>query len=348
MQKFLIEAVKWDKGKIKIIDQSQLPRRLVYRYCKNIKDAWRAIKNLQVRGAPALGVMAAYSLVLGMKDYKFKDYAGFKKRLTTVIKYLSTARPTAVNLFWALERMKKVSIRSKNKRPEQIKKILLKEADKILAEDRLMCEKIGNYGAVLLKNKMAVLTHCNAGALATGGIGTALGIIYTAYQEGKKIKVYVDETRPLLQGARLTTWELKRAGIEVTLICDNMAAVLMQRKKIDCVIVGADRIAVNGDAANKIGTYNLAVLAKEHRIPFYAAAPSSTFDLKIKSGDDIPIEERDGGEVRKIGKYFIAPPKVKVYNPAFDITPHRYITAIVTERGVVRKPFGKNLKRIIK
>ena len=345
MKKFLIEAVKWHKNRIKIIDQNRLPGRFVYYCCDNVRDAWRAIKNLQVRGAPALGVMAAYGLVLGMKDYEFKDYAGFEKRLNAVIKYLSTARPTAVNLFWALERLRKKAEKNRNKSPGVIKNILLGEAHKILAEEKKSCRQIGRCGAVLLKNKMTVLTHCNAGALATGGIGTALGIIYTAHQQGKKIRVYVDETRPLLQGSRLTTWELKKAGIEVILICDNMAATLMQQKQIDCVIVGADRIAANGDTANKIGTYSLAVLAREHKIPFYVAAPGSTFDLKIKKGAEIPIEERKGSEVRKIGRCFISSSKVKVYNPAFDITPQSYITAIITERGVVRPPFRKNLKR---
>jgi len=347
IKKFPIETVKWDKGKIKIIDQSKLPERLVYRYCRNVKEAWWAIKKLQVRGAPALGVMAGYSVVLGLRNNKFKSFSELDKKLKAVTKYLSTARPTAVNLFWALERIKKVVIQNKGKGSEYIKKMLLKEANKILAEDRLMCQRIGEYGADLLKSNMNVLTHCNAGALATGGIGTALGIIYTAHHLGKKIKVYADETRPLLQGARLTAWELKKAGIEVTLICDNMAATLMQQKKIDCVIVGADRIAANGDTANKIGTYNLAVLAKEHKIPFYVAAPSSTFDFKIKSGKEIPIEERGGNEVKKIGKCLIAPSKVKVYNPAFDVTPHRYIRAIITEYGIARRPFRKNLKKTI-
>ncbi len=345
MEKFPIEAVKWERGVIKIIDQSQLPGRLVYRYCENIREAWWAIKKLQVRGAPALGIMAGYSLILGIRKYNFRNFSALEKKLDKVTNYLSSARPTAVNLFWALKRMKKVAGSNKDKPVQSIKNILLEEAHRILAEDKLMCQNIGQYGARLLKNEMNILTHCNAGALATGGIGTALGIIYTAHKQGKKIKVYVDETRPLLQGARLTAWELKRAGIELILICDNMAASLMKQRKVDCVIVGADRIAANGDVANKIGTYNLAVLAKEHRIPFYVAAPTSTLDLKIKSGKDIPIEKRENEEVRKIGKYFIAPPKVKVYNPAFDVCPHKYIEAIITERGVARRPFRESLKK---
>ena len=268
----------------------------------------------------------------------------FLKEMERVISYLGSSRPTARNLFWGLERMKNVSRENKSLTIKELKKILFTEARKIMEEDRSACRQIGFYGAKLIKSGDNVLTVCNAGILATIDYGTALGVVYRAKHDGKKIKVFACETRPLLQGARLTTWELKRNGVDVTLLCDNMAAVLMSQGKIDKVITGADRIASNGDAANKIGSYSLAVLCKHHRIPFYIAAPLSTFDLKLKTGKAIPIEERSGSEVTEMFfKKPVAVKNTKVFNPAFDVTPHELITAIVTERGVIRPPFQKNI-----
>ncbi|NQT22626.1 MAG: S-methyl-5-thioribose-1-phosphate isomerase, partial [Candidatus Omnitrophica bacterium] len=261
--------------------------------------------------------------------------------------YLASSRPTARNLFWALERMKNCALQNREKNPGSIKRLLLKEATDILKEDKAICRRIGMCGRKLIKTGDNILTHCNAGGLATADFGTALAVIFRAKIDGKRIHVFADETRPVLQGARLTAWELKNEGIDATLICDNMAASLMAKGKIDKIIVGADRIARNGDVANKIGTYNLAVLAKAHGIPFYVAAPVSTFDFNIASGEDIVIEERDADEVRTIMGRYIAPKTIKVYNPAFDVTPNRLVTAIITEKGILRKPFGKSLKRLI-
>lgn len=345
MRKMRIKTVVYNNKKLKIIDQRLLPRRSLFRECRNIRQAHLYIKALAIRGAPAIGVFAAYGLYIGIRDINSSSQKLFFRRLTKSCSYLKTARPTAVNLFWAIDRMKEVALMNRKKSVSRIKKILLDEARKIQAENELMCERIGRNGARLINSGDAVLTHCNAGALATAGIGTALAVIYRARQEGKRIRVYADETRPLLQGARLTAWELKKNGVDVTLICDSMAATLMRQGKIDKVIVGADRIAANGDFANKIGTYSLAVLAREHNIPFYAAAPSSTFDFSLKDGKGIPIEERDPDEVRKIAGIYTAPKGVKVYNPAFDVTPNRLISAIISEKGVLRKPYIHSLKK---
>ncbi len=319
----------------------------------DIKDA---IKTLAVRGAPAIGVAAAYGVYIGICNFPpeanrpsaemIKNKKAFFRKLNALIRHLETARPTAINLFWALERMRKVAVKNREKPISAIKRLLFNEAGKIQREDEIMCEKIGRFGARLINDKDRILTHCNAGALATAGSGTALSAIYTAKKQGKKIKVYADETRPLLQGARLTTWELMREGIDVTLICDSMAATLMKKAMIDKVMVGADRIAANGDFANKIGTYSLALLSRVHKIPFYCFAPSSSFDFSIKNGERIPIEQRDPDEVRKIKDNFVAPKKVKVYNPAFDVTPHELVTAFVTEKGIFRKPYAKNLRKL--
>lgn len=335
------KTIEWIKNKVRILDQSKLPLKVSYLEYKDYKGLAKAIQELKIRGAPAIGIAAAYGVVLGMINKRYNDKGDYKRRLKSVISTLKATRPTAVNLFWALERMRQIALKFENQDSESKNKRLLKEALLIHQEDKIMCQRIGENGARLLKKGCRVLTHCNAGALATGGIGTALAPIFLAKRQGKKIKVYVDETRPLLQGARLTTWELLQQGIDTTLICDVMAAFLMQKKMIDCVITGADRIARNLDTANKIGTYNLALLAKFHKIPFYIAAPSSSFDLSIRGGDGIKIEERPPEEVTDFWGRRTAPQKVKVFSPAFDITPARLITAIITEKGIIK---GKRKK----
>ncbi|HCG76919.1 TPA: S-methyl-5-thioribose-1-phosphate isomerase [bacterium] len=343
----MIKTIDWGEGKIRIIDQTQLPAKLVYRDLSTLKQVGEAISSLKVRGAPAIGLAAALGVALQMNSSPAKNYLAFKKEVKKAIKYLSARRPTAINLFWGLERMQKVLDKNRGLAIPELKKILLKEALLAVKEDDEICRKIGRHGASLVKSGCNILTHCNAGGLATGGFGTALGVIFTAFEKGKRFQVYVDETRPLLQGARLTTWELKRYKIETTLICDNMAGFLMKQKKINIVIVGADRIASNGDTANKIGTYSLAILARAHQIPFYVAAPFSTFDLKIKNGEKIPIEERKGSEVTQPFAVRIAPAGIKVYNPAFDVTPASLITGIITEKGIIRPPLKKNIQQLL-
>ncbi|NQT95890.1 MAG: S-methyl-5-thioribose-1-phosphate isomerase [Candidatus Omnitrophica bacterium] len=340
------KTIIYRDNKLKIIDQRQLPGRLILKHCNNIKDIYNSIKTLTVRGAPAIGVFAAYGVCVGLRTTKTPDREKFFKALSKIISYLKKSRPTAVNLFWALDRMEGVAYKNKDKPTKEIKGILLKEAKQINREDEIMCKRIGINGAKLIRSGDNILTHCNAGALATSGEGTALSVIYAAKKRGKRVRVYADETRPLLQGARLSAWELKQKGIDVTLICDNVAATLMKQGKIDKIIVGADRIAANGDAANKIGTYGVAVLAKEHKVPFYIAAPSSTFDFSLKNGRDIPIEERDPDEVKSFGGLDTAPKNIKVYNPAFDVTPSNFISAIITEKGILTKPYSKSLKSL--
>ncbi|HEX9917398.1 MAG TPA: S-methyl-5-thioribose-1-phosphate isomerase [candidate division Zixibacteria bacterium] len=337
------KTLDWKDNKLILLDQTKLPLKEVYLKLDNHKKVAQAIKSLKVRGAPAIGVAAAYGVVLGMQNRKYKSIQEYKTRLEKVISDLKNTRPTAFNLFWALGRMANLFKKNQNKTVSKINpvtgginQLLLEEAKKIHREDQLMCRKIGQNGAKLLKNGYTILTHCNAGALATSGMGTALSIIYIAKKQGKKMKVFVDETRPVLQGARLTTWELLQEGIDTTLICDNMAAFLMKQKKLDCVIVGADRIARNGDVANKIGTYNLAVLAEVHKIPFYVAAPQSTFDNNISDGEKIKIEERSPKEVIFCGNKRIAPKNVKVYSPAFDVTPSELVSAIITDKGIIK------------
>lgn len=341
-----VETIKWKGGKIKLIDQTLLPHKVKHIVCRDIKTLWHAIKTLQVRGAPAIGIAAGLGVVLGIKDSKARNFSQFMKEMKKVTKHLATSRPTAINLFWALARMERVANKNKARPIPEIKKILLNEALLMVEEDKRVCRAMAKYGTTLVKNGDCILTHCNAGGLATADYGTALGVLFEAKRQGKRIKVYADETRPLLQGARLTTWELLHEKIDTTLICDNMAASLMERGIIDKIFVGADRIAANGDVANKIGTYNLAVLAKYHKVPFYVVAPISTFDFRIKTGCGIPIEERSGDEIRKVGGRFIAPKGVKVYNPAFDVTPHGLITAIVTEKGIFRKPHSQSLRKL--
>jgi len=331
------KTLEWTGNALRILDQTRLPGKVVYLDCDTMDKVASAIKELKVRGAPALGIAAAFGVVVGMNEENLDGWEEYEKRLSHVISILGGTRPTAVNLFWALERMRKVAEKNRKKPPEKINQLLLQEAVSIQREDEWMCERIGQFGAELLRDGDVVLTHCNAGALATGGIGTALGIIYTAFWQGKRISVFADETRPVLQGARLTVWELQQQGIEVTLICDNTAAFLMQKKKIDCVIVGADRVASNGDVANKVGTYNLAVLAHFHKIPFYVAAPGSSFDPSIPDGDRIKIEERSPEEVTNWFGKRTAPKETRVYSPAFDVTPADLITAYITEEGIKRR-----------
>jgi methylthioribose-1-phosphate isomerase len=340
-----IPTIKWVNGRVKIIDQTKLPHRVVYVEIKTVQSMWWAIRQLKIRGAPAIGVAGAFGVVLGVKNIKTEGYREFKTRFVSIVRYLASSRPTARNLFWALERMMRCVEENTNKKVSQIKEFLLKEAFRIMREDQELCRRMALFGTKLVRRGDRILTHCNTGGLATVDYGTALGVLFKAKEEGKKIKVYIDETRPLLQGARLTTWELLRERIDVTLICDNMAASLMKNGKVDKVFVGADRIARNGDVANKIGTYNLAVLANFHRIPFYVVAPLSTFDFDLSSGDKIPIEERSGDEVRKIFGKRIAPKRVKAYNPAFDVTPARLVTAIITEDGIFWPPYSRIKKK---
>jgi methylthioribose-1-phosphate isomerase len=353
----IIKTLKWVggvDGHLEIIDQRILPGEYKIVRCTSVKRLYDAIKTLAVRGAPAIGVAGAYGAVLSLQSVSVN--ASLKQSLAVLkrdCEYLASSRPTAVNLRWAIERTVKCAKNSAALRLRsgqagtiyELRKAVLKEANVICREDVEMCRKIGVNGARFIKNGMGVLTHCNAGALATAGQGTALSVLYEAKKQGKKFRVFADETRPLLQGARLTAWELKRAKIDTTVICDNMAAALMRAGKINMVITGADRIAANGDAANKTGTYGLSVLAKAHHIPFYIAAPSSTFDLKTKTGKDIPIEQRSADEIRFCGDKQIAPNGVDIYNPAFDVTPAQNITAIITERGVIKAP---NASRIAK
>ncbi len=330
------ETLRWTKGKLRLIDQRKLPQEFTHFDCDDHKKVAYAVKNLVVRGAPAIGVAAGYGMALAAREYRDLKGDRFFKQLKRASEALASTRPTAVNLFWALERQQRLIEENLDKTPSQIQRLLLEEALQIHQEDRIMCQAIGEHGSKLVPQKATILTHCNAGALATGGIGTALGVIYTAVSEGKEVKVFADETRPVLQGARLTAWELRRQGIDTTLICDNMAGSLLASGAIDLVIVGADRIAKNLDFANKIGTYPLAVLANANKVAFYVAAPSSTFDQSIPNGSKIVIEERDASEVLQSGKGKIKLKGLKVYNPAFDVTPASLVSAIITENGVIR------------
>ena len=328
-----------------MIDQKVLPGEERYICCRDYRGVIAAIKDLTVRGAPAIGVTAALGIALGVQQSSANTIEVLGSEFGRICSEFSQSRPTARNLFWAIERMKRFfsACRETATGVSQMKAALIREAIRIGEEDITANRQLGVYGRDLIRSGDNILTHCNAGALATAGYGTALGVIRAAWAEGKKIHVYVDETRPVLQGARLTAWELLKEGIPATLITDSMAGSLMRQGKINLVITGADRIAANGDTANKIGTYSLAVLAKENKVPFYIAAPLSTFDLSVKSGKDIPIEERGGDEVSSFQGMRIAPEGIEIYNPAFDVTPHRYITAIVTEAGVVRRPYRKTI-----
>jgi methylthioribose-1-phosphate isomerase len=323
-------------GFLRLIDQTLLPVECRHIECRTAECVWEAIRTLRVRGAPAIGVAAAYGVVLGLQEAAVSSRHEFDARLKFVTEYLATSRPTAVNLFWALDRLRRVATHDAELDASQLHARLLDEAREIEREDREMCAAIGRHGATLLADGMGVLTHCNAGALATAGDGTALAVIFAAAAAGKRLHVYADETRPLLQGARLTCWELQQRHVPATLICDSMAGWVMREGRVQAVVTGADRIAANGDAANKIGTYSVAVLARAHGIPFYVAAPSSTFDLSLSSGAAIPIEERQPAEITHGFGRQSAPDGIGVYNPAFDVTPAEYITALITERGVIR------------
>ncbi len=337
-----MNPTEWLGDRIRIIDQTRLPHEEVFLVLTDYRDVIEAIKTLRIRGAPDIGVAAAYGLVVGAQCIEAESREEFLAKLQPVSEALATSRPTAVNLFWALERMNRAA-REGGDVP-QIREALLAEAVSIDAENDEANRRLSEFGAELVQDGFTILTHCNAGSLATAGYGTALGIIKMATEQGKSVQVYADETRPLLQGARLTTWELLQDGIPVTLITDSMAGHFLKKGVIDCVIVGADRIAANGDVANKIGTYTVAVLANENGVPFYVAAPVSTIDFSLASGDDIPIEERSPHEVTHVLGVQIAPEGVSVANPAFDVTPHRYVTAIVTETGVNREPYTDTLR----
>lgn len=340
-----LKTIEWTGDAARIVDQTMLPTQLAYEDVKTIEAMWDAIRVLKIRGAPAIGIAAAFGLYLGVRSIDANmGKEAFLSQLHQKADFLATSRPTAVNLFWALERMKKVAHECETDAAGSVQKRLLEEAQAILQEDRQTCRRIGEYGFEELKDKKTLLTHCNAGGLATSEYGTALAPIYVAKEKNHSFSVFADETRPLLQGARITAFELAQAGIHTTLICDNMAATVMNQGKIDAVIVGADRIAANGDVANKIGTYGVALLAKAHGIPFYVAAPASTFDISLENGKQIPIEERDRVEVVcGFGKQ-TAPEDVLVFNPAFDVTPHELVTGIITEKGILRAPFDENIK----
>lgn len=342
-------TLRWEgdiDGCLMLIDQTRLPGELVEIACRDVETVWEAIKVLRVRGAPAIGVSAAYGVCVGLQTKIGTSVADLFGRLDQVTTYLATSRPTAVNLFWALQRMRDRAETLHNlTSTREIRERLLDEARAIEQEDRAMCRSIGKHGAELFADGAGVLTHCNAGGLATSDYGTALAVFFAAAEAGKKLHIYADETRPLLQGARLTAWELHQRGIDVTLICDSMAAQVMREGRVQGVVVGADRIASNGDTANKIGTYGVAVLADAHKIPFYVAAPSSTFDLKIASGAEIPIEHRDPREITHgFGKQ-TAPEGISVYNPAFDVTPEKYIAGFITERGIIKPPYVEEIAR---
>ena len=349
MGNFTVEPVKFQEGRLIILDQTRLPSEEVYEELQTKEAVWDAIYKLKVRGAPAIGVAAAYGLCVAVRGCGEDDLTGFSQCLREAAAYLASARPTAVNLSWALTRMIACFDRMQPRSVQQARRILIEEADRIREEDEAACLAMGENGLSLLEPGMGILTHCNAGALATSRYGTCLAPIYLGQERGYGFHVFADETRPLLQGARLTAWELQRSGVDVTLICDNMAAAVMAKGWIDAVVVGCDRMAANGDGANKIGTYGVAVLAKEHNIPFYMYVPTSTIDLTAASGSDIRIEERSGEEIRRLWyEKPMAPEGIKTFNPAFDVTPARYITAVITEKGVVRPPYGENLQKLFR
>ena len=334
-------------GHLRLIDQTLLPVEFTEIDCRDVETVWEAIKMLRVRGAPAIGITAAYGVCLGVQTTVGADEPAFFKRLDEVTEYLASSRPTAVNLFWALERMKNKAAALRGQSPAEITEALLAEARAIHEEDRRMCRAMGRHGAELLADGQGVLTHCNAGGLATADYGTALAVIFAAAESGKRLHVYADETRPLLQGARLTAWELQQRGIEVTLICDSMAAVVMREGRVQAVVTGADRIAANGDVANKIGTYSVALAAAAHDVPFYVAAPTSTFDLSLDNGEGIPIEQRDPREITHGFGRQTAPEGIDVYNPAFDVTPARLIQALVCEKGVIRPVTKERIGEVV-
>jgi methylthioribose-1-phosphate isomerase len=346
----LPKTIEWVgdlNGCVRLIDQTRLPTELVFLECHDVDTMHEAIRTLRIRGAPAIGIAAAMGAVLGIRDFTGPDRDGFRRRLEEVCTRLATARPTAVNLCWALDRMRTCVAKAGDASVDELKRSLLDEAKTIRDQDAEMCRAIGRHGQPLIRPGFGVLTHCNAGSLATSELGTALAPLYLAHQNGVRFDVYVTETRPLLQGSRLTAWELQQAGINVTLLCDSMAGSLMHSRKIDLVITGADRIAVNGDVANKIGTYSLAVLAQAHDIPFYVAAPTSTFDRSLQDGSAIPIESRDPDEIRAGFGRPTAPPGVRCFTPAFDVTPATLLTGLITDRGLIRPVSARGIAEIL-
>ncbi|MBX3415192.1 MAG: S-methyl-5-thioribose-1-phosphate isomerase [Pirellulales bacterium] len=350
-EKTQFRTLHWEgdvDGHLVMIDQTRLPVELVEIDCRDVDAVWEAIRALRVRGAPAIGIAAAYGVCVGVQAAADADEVGFFARLDEAATFLASSRPTAVNLFWALNRMQRVAKAARGTMTvSELRARLLDEAHTICDEDRDMCRAIGRHGAALLADGQGVLTHCNAGGLATADYGTALALFFAAHEAGKRIHVYADETRPLLQGARLTAWELQQRGIPVTLLCDSMAAQVMREGKVSAVVTGADRIAANGDTANKIGTYGVAVLAAAHNIPFYVAAPTSTFDLTLADGSAIPIEERDASEITHGFGRQTAPAGINVYNPAFDVTPARLIKAIICERGVIEPVTTERIAQMV-
>ena len=340
----MVETIEWTDAGVVMIDQTRLPLEEKYVTCRSYQEVATAIRDMIIRGAPAIGVAAAMGVAIGVMH---AEPADLDRQVETICETLARTRPTAVNLFWAIDRMKRVYAGMRGQAIEAIRKRLIQEAQLVREEDVAICRAIGRNGAALVPDGRTILTHCNAGALATAGYGTALGVIRAAVEAGKKVDVYADETRPFLQGARLTVWELQQDGIPTTLITDNMAGHFMKAGRIGCVVVGADRIAANGDVANKVGTYSVAVLAKENGVPFFVAAPVSTLDLTLASGDEIPIEERAAAEVTHVFGHAVAPAGTTVANPAFDVTPARYVTAIITEKGVARAPYGESLKTLV-
>lgn len=339
----MIQTLEWTKSGVVFIDQTKLPTEEVYVTCGTHQEVADAIRNMIVRGAPAIGVAAAMGIALGVQKSKAKNLGELQKEFSAICENMGQTRPTAVNLFWAIRRMTEKFESLRDKPIPQIQQALIEEGQRMHAEDIAANQAMGRHGATLMPASGGVLTHCNAGALATAGYGTALGVIRAAIEAGKKITVYADETRPFLQGARLTAWELMKDGIPTTVISDNMAGVMMQKGKVGAIVVGADRIAANGDVANKVGTYTVAVLAKENNIPFYVAAPLSTVDLAASDGSKIPIEQRDKKEVTHIGGKQMTPDGVGIENPAFDVTPAKYVTAIITEKGIARAPYNESL-----
>jgi len=342
-----VRTIEWDGGVVKLIDQLRLPQEYVILECTDYRAVGKTIKEMNIRGAPAIGAAAAFGMALAAHESRAKTCAELVKELEEAARFLGKTRPTAVNLFWALDRMLTFACECETDDVRVLTEALIAEAQRVADEDVAINRRMGANGAELIADGMSILTHCNAGALATVDFGTTLGVIRAAHAQGKKIHVYVDETRPYLQGARLTAWELMQENIPMTLITDNMAGHFISRGKVDIVLVGADRVAANGDVANKIGTYSLAILARENGIPFYPVVPTSTIDLKTETGADIPIEERDHREVTHVRGVPIAPEGVTVANPAFDVTPHRYVTGIITEGGIAYPPFVGNLSRIV-
>ena len=342
----MIKTLEWTDSGVRFIDQTKLPTKETYVTCKTHEQVADVIRKMVVRGAPAIGVAAAMGIALGVKNSKAATGAELQQEFDRICDLIGQTRPTAVNLFWAIRRMRQKFEHFRMRPIQQIKQELIEEAQRMHAEDIAANQAMGRHGATLMPTSGGVLTHCNAGALATCGYGTALGVIRAAVEQGKKLHVYADETRPFLQGSRLTAWELMKDGIPTTVISDNMAGAMMKQGKIGAIVVGADRIAANGDVANKIGTYTVAVLAKEHAIPFYVAAPFSTIDLETSNGSTIPIEQRNAREVTHIAGKAIAPEGVEVENPAFDVTPGKYVTAIITERGIARAPYNESLRKL--